>query len=168
MSKTGRWRLSQGSKMYGHLGSTMKLCVVCAHLVMSTSPWVSDSLQPHGQQSASLLCPWNFPGKNVGVGHHFLLQGFFPTQGSNLHLLQGQVDFFFLPLSHLGSLKLCVNGTQNSWRYPGDPESLEFRTGHCNKLWRNPKTTSISSSFCSNFLCSAPVGESLAQINRTR
>ena len=27
------------------------------------------------------------PGKNTGVGHHFLLQGFFPTQRSNPHLL---------------------------------------------------------------------------------
>ena len=34
-----------------------------------------------------LLCPWNFPGKNTGVGCHFLLQGIFLTQGSNLHLL---------------------------------------------------------------------------------
>ena len=31
-----------------------------------------------------LLCPWDFPGKNTGMGHHFLLQGIFPTQGSNL------------------------------------------------------------------------------------
>ena len=28
-----------------------------------------------------------FPGKNIGVGCHFLLQGIFLTQGSNLHLL---------------------------------------------------------------------------------
>ena len=28
-----------------------------------------------------------FPGKNTGVGCHFLLQGIFQTQGSNLHLL---------------------------------------------------------------------------------
>ena len=27
------------------------------------------------------------PGKNAGVGGHALLQGIFPTQGSNLHLL---------------------------------------------------------------------------------
>ena len=26
---------------------------------------------------------WDFPGKNTGVGCHFLLQGIFPTQGSN-------------------------------------------------------------------------------------
>ena len=34
-----------------------------------------------------LLCPWDSPGKNTGVGCHFLLQGIFPTQGSNPHLL---------------------------------------------------------------------------------
>ena len=31
----------------------------------------------------SFLHPWNFPGKNTGVVCHFLLQGIFPTQGSN-------------------------------------------------------------------------------------
>ena len=36
----------------------------------------------------SLLCPWDYPGKNTGVGFHFLLQGIFPTQGSNPHLLR--------------------------------------------------------------------------------
>ena len=34
-----------------------------------------------------LLCPWDSPGKNIGVGCHFLLQGIFPTQESNLGLL---------------------------------------------------------------------------------
>ena len=29
------------------------------------------------------LCPWDFPGRNTRVGCHFLLQGIFPTQGSN-------------------------------------------------------------------------------------
>ena len=39
--------------------------------------------------------PWYFPGKNTGMGCHFLLQGFFPTQGSNqylLYLLHWQAD----------------------------------------------------------------------------
>ena len=42
-----------------------------------------------------------FPGKNTGVGCHFLLQGIFLTQGSNPHLLYWQANS--LPLSHLGS-----------------------------------------------------------------
>ena len=37
--------------------------------------------------STSLLCPWDSPGKNTGVGCYALLQGFFPTQGSNPSLL---------------------------------------------------------------------------------
>ena len=39
---------------------------------------VSDSLWPHGVYS-----PWNSPGQNTGVGNLSLLQGIFPTQGSN-------------------------------------------------------------------------------------
>ena len=35
----------------------------------------SSSLRPQGMQPAKLLCPWHFPGKNTGVGCHFLLQG---------------------------------------------------------------------------------------------
>ena len=37
---------------------------------------------------ARLLCPWSSPGKNTGLGFSFLLQGIFPTQGSNPCLLQ--------------------------------------------------------------------------------
>ena len=43
----------------------------------------SDSLRPHGQQPTRFRRPWDFPGKNTGVGCHFLLQWTFPTQGSN-------------------------------------------------------------------------------------
>ena len=44
---------------------------------------VSDSLQSHGLWPNRLLHPWDFPGKNTGVGCHFLLQEIFPTQGLN-------------------------------------------------------------------------------------
>ena len=44
---------------------------------------MSESLQPHGLYPTRLLRPWDFPGENTGVGCHFLLQGIFPTQGSN-------------------------------------------------------------------------------------
>ena len=39
---------------------------------------MSDSLRPHG-----LYSPWNSSGQNTGVGSLFLLQGIFPSQGSN-------------------------------------------------------------------------------------
>ena len=48
---------------------------------------VSDSLWPHGLKSTKLLHPWSFLSKSTGMGCHFLLQGIFPTQGSNLGLL---------------------------------------------------------------------------------
>ena len=51
-------------------------------------------------QPARLLCPCGFPGKNTGVGCHFLLQGIFPTQESNPCLLHSQMDP--LLLSHQG------------------------------------------------------------------
>ena len=35
---------------------------------------MSDSVRPHRWQPTRLLCPWDFPGKNTGVGCHFLLQ----------------------------------------------------------------------------------------------
>ena len=41
------------------------------------------TLRPHGLKPTSLLCPWNSPGKNTGVGSCSLLQGIFPTQGLN-------------------------------------------------------------------------------------
>ena len=54
--------------------------------------------------SPRLLCPWDSPGKNTGVGWYVLLQGIFPTQGSNLCLLR-------LLHSWVGSLPLVPPGT---------------------------------------------------------
>ena len=48
---------------------------------------MSDSLQPEGMYPSRLLCLWNSPGKNPGVGSPYLLQDIFPTQGSNLGVL---------------------------------------------------------------------------------
>ena len=39
-------------------------------------------------QPTRLLGPWDSPGKNTGVGCHFLLQGVFPPQGLNLPVLR--------------------------------------------------------------------------------
>ena len=49
---------------------------------------MSDSLHLHGLWPTRLLCPRDSPGKNTGVGCHALLQGIFPTQGSNPRLLR--------------------------------------------------------------------------------
>ena len=70
------------------LSFIFKCYYVLSHSVMF------DCLQPHGLRPARLLCPWNFSGKNTGMGCHFLFQGIFPTQGSNLYLrlLHWQAD----------------------------------------------------------------------------
>ena len=68
-----------------------------------------NSLWPHRLEPARLLYPWDFQGKSIRVGFHFLLQGIFPIQGLNLHplnLLHWQVDS--LPLFHLGSWDMLV------------------------------------------------------------
>ena len=65
---------------------------------------ISNSLWHHGLYSpASSSVHGIYPGKNTGVGFHFLLQGIFQPQGSNsclLHLLHWQVDS--LPLTPPG------------------------------------------------------------------
>ena len=59
-----------------------------------TTPWTLTSTRvPH---------PWDCPGKSTGVGCHFLLQGIFPTHGSNPGLLPCRQTLY--PLSRQGSL----------------------------------------------------------------
>ena len=67
---------------------------------------VNNSVRPHGQWPTRLLCPLDFPGKNTGVGYHFLLQGIFLTQGLYARLLHRQADS--LPLSHQAPLYSSV------------------------------------------------------------
>ena len=74
---------------------------VVTNLVCVSHSVMSDSLQPHGLQPASLLCPWNSPGKNTGRGNHSLLQGIFLTQGSSQGLLHCRQILFYL--NHQGS-----------------------------------------------------------------
>ena len=92
VAQSGTWlkRLSSSSMC------SLMLSLSCIWL--SGTPWTAD------HHHCRLLCPWTFPGKNIGVGWLFLLQRTFPTQGSKLHLLHHlhwQADS--LPLSHLGS-----------------------------------------------------------------
>ena len=48
--------------------------------VAQSCPTLCD---PMDYRSPSSFCPWDYPGKNTGVGCHFLLQGIFPAQRSN-------------------------------------------------------------------------------------
>ena len=66
-------------------GHRLKLPFTCMRACEVVSVG-SNSFQPYGLQPARLLCPWDFPGKNTGVGCHACLQGIFLIQGSNLCL----------------------------------------------------------------------------------
>ena len=66
---------------------------VCACSVVFNSLW------PHGLWLIRLLCPWDFPGKNSGVGCHFLLwESSWPRD--RIHIpcilcIAGRLHFFF-------------------------------------------------------------------------
>ena len=89
------------------------ICFLC--VIQSV---VSDSVtQETVACQALLLCPWDSPGKDTGVGCHFLLQGIFLTQESNLSLLhcrqilyhlslQGNPCFLYAGLLGIGSRTL--------------------------------------------------------------
>ena len=85
------------------LKSRFASCYIIFNSACSVISIVPNSLQPCGLYPARLLCPWDFAGKNIGVGCHFLLQGIFPTQESNPHLLSsalaGRFFFFFFTTS---------------------------------------------------------------------
>ena len=73
-------------------------CCMLSHV----TPWTA---------ATRLLLSWDFPGKNTGVGCHFLLQGIFPSQGLNPHLLHPlywQADS--LPLAPPGKPQLPAEG----------------------------------------------------------
>ena len=92
---------------------------------------MSDSLRPHGLQSTRLLCPWDSPGKNTGVGYHALLQGIFPIQGSNLGLLHYRWTPYCL--SHYSEGWLL--GDCSKWARQGvDPEHLLCAQHHARRM----------------------------------
>ena len=73
--------------------------ILCRPLLLP--PSIFPSIRVFSSESAlwvtRLFCPWNFPGKNTGVGCPFLLQGIFLTQASSpclLRPLRWQADFF--------------------------------------------------------------------------
>ena len=95
------WWLGHGGFIYGHhpiSESMTSFWPSCLHACWVISV-LSNSLWPYGLQSTSLLCPWDFPGKNPGVHCHALLQGIFQTQGLNPCLLCLPIGRWILSIS---------------------------------------------------------------------
>ena len=69
---------------------------------------------PVGCSSPVSSVPWDSPGKNIGVGHHILFQGIFPTQGSNLHC--SQIFYHWVTREALGSIScIVISSIGNRW-----------------------------------------------------
>ena len=85
-----------GSSVHGILQARiLEPCCCCVASV------VCDPIRPHRRQPTRLPRPWDSPGKYTGVGCHALLQGIFPTQGSNRGL--PHCRWVLYRLSHQGS-----------------------------------------------------------------
>ena len=87
---------------------------LCTLLVIWTWMWSRSVMShwtpcnPNRWPPTRLLCPWDFPGNSTGVDCHFLLQGIFPTQGSNPGLPHHRQTLY--RLSHQGSVLLFTRG----------------------------------------------------------
>ena len=86
----------QGFQTVGH-----RLLVDMGKVKLSVNQSCLTLCDPMDCRPPRLLCPWKSPGKNTGVGSHSLLQGIFPTQGSNLGLLHCRQILYCL--THQGS-----------------------------------------------------------------
>ena len=103
----------------------------CMHVRSVTS----DSLRPHGLQLVRILCPWDFPSKNTGMGCCFLLQGLFPTQGSPASLVSPALagGFFtaVLPELSLDQINLLCMDLDSSLRTGKEtPHLLHMSLNH--------------------------------------
>ena len=77
---------------------------LCMYVCVLSSSVVSDSLQPHGLQLTRFLCPWDFPGKNTGVGSISSSRGSsWPRDWTCVPCVSCIGIWISLPLSLLGS-----------------------------------------------------------------
>ena len=63
---------SEDNRIFPSLQKVLLGTYACCCCVVTKS--CPPLLRPHGLSPARLFCPWDFPGKNTGVGCHFLLQ----------------------------------------------------------------------------------------------
>ena len=103
------------------IGERKQTSACTSHGAALSRSGMSDSLRPHGLEPTRLLCPWGSPSENTRVGCHALLQGIFPTQGSNPGL--PHCRWILHRLSHQGSPRILKRVA-----YPFCRESFQLRT----------------------------------------
>ena len=102
------------------------------------------SLWPHGQYS-----PWNSPGQNTGVGSLSLLQGIFPTQGSNPGL--PHCKWILYQLSHKGSpriLERVAHSFSNKSSWPRNQTGVSCIAGGFFTSWATREARGLVESSC--------------------
>ena len=83
---TAQWKLksrlpSKTLLAWVGMGQWFPVVLARVELFVCVYSAMSNSLPSHELQPTRLLCPWDSPGKNTGVGCHALLQGIFPGPG---------------------------------------------------------------------------------------
>jgi len=89
---------------------------------------------------------WDSPGKNTGVGCHFLLQGIFPTQGWNMGFLQADsftisstrdvstVGFFYALQQEKA---MAPHSSTLAWKIPWTEETGRLQTTGFRRVGHN-------------------------------
>ena len=92
-----------------------------SHIQLCETPWTVTCLA---------ISPWDSPGKNTWVGCHFLSQGFFLIQGSNLCLLHCRKILYcinyqeLLGWQPLKNLYCSPNSLSRSVHYPSNNQNI--------------------------------------------
>ena len=98
------------------VGSPKQNTGVGCHFPSSVAKSCPALLWPHGLQLNKLLCPWDLSDKNTGIGCHFLLQGVFPTQGSNPCLRHYRQILYHWGTGEAPS-RHAINKYRNVWEF---------------------------------------------------
>ena len=110
-------------------------------LVAQLCPTLCD---PYGLQPTRLLCPWDAPDKNPGVGCHSLLQGIFWTKELNPDLLHCrwilyELSYQGFPCGSAGKESSCHSGDlgfiSQLGRSPGLENSMDCIVHGVSKSW---------------------------------
>ena len=104
---------------------------------------MSNSLQPH-----ELYRPWNSPDQNTGVSCCSLLQGIFPTQGSNPGLPHCRQILY--QLSHKGSPFICYHSVVHQALLSMEFSRQEYWSGSISSVAQSHQT------LCDPMDCSTP------------
>ena len=144
--------------------------MLCLHAQSLSCVWLFTAPQ-YSPMVCQAPLSMEFPGKNTGVGCHFLLQGIFPTQGSNLNLLYNyssiskpkKFDVIAQPEKNLPSMQetwvqvqslgwedpleeeMATHSSILAWRIPWTEEPVGYRSWGCKE---SDATESLTLSLC--------------------